>query len=458
MSTSSIRSADLAVIGEVYTSTTLWPSIQILCDDFNGRFVGSDDERKAAAYIAEQLRSYGLANVHTEAFDIHGWERGPAGILANGHPLECIGLPGTPPCDLTAPLINLGAGEPADFAKAGKAVKGKIALVRSVGSHRLEKYFRAVRAGCVGFVFAGPDLGSLPHTGSIDFGGDAMLPGVGIAQETYLRLERMLVLGAVSVELKVQARIFPTQGLNVVGDVLPAGAETLSGDYMLLCAHYDGHDIAQGAVDNATGTVAVMEAAKALMQVRDQLNIGIRVALWSGEEVGMIGSGAYAVQHKAELKKLRLVFNCDIVSNPGVLWMGINGVDTERVTKFFRELASGGAGNHSQVHDLQITGNEVIVPYSDHFPFYMQGVPALMVATPRGQHPGMGPHTPADTLDKVNVHGLRTSTAFTARALLHLANDPKALPARQASKTEVQTTLKEAGYDVLLKAQGRWKF
>ncbi len=457
MSTSSVRAAELAVIGEVYTSTTLWPSIQTLCDEFNGRFVGSDNERNAAAYIAEQLRSYGLSNVHTESFDIHGWERGEASLIANNHPLQCIGLPGTPPCELTAPLINLGAGEPVDFAKAGKTAKGKIALVRSVGSHRLEKYARSVKAGCVGFVFAGPDLGSLPHTGSIDFGGAAPLPGVGIAQETYLRLERMLALGAVSVALNVQARLFPTQGLNVIGDIVPAGADSLSGDYLLLCAHYDGHDIAQGAVDNATGTVAVMEAARALMQVRDQLNIGIRVALWSGEEVGMIGSGAYAVQHKAELKRLRLVFNCDIVSNPGPLWMGINGVDIERVTQFFRELADG-AGTHSQVHALQITGNEMIVPYSDHFPFYMHGVPALMVATPHGQHPGMGPHTPADTLDKVNVHGLRTSTAFVARALLHLANDPAPLPAHQASKAEVQATLREAGYDVLLKAQGRWKF
>ena len=64
-------------------------------------------------------------------------------------------------------------------------------------------------------------------------------------------------------------------GLHLAGGVhLP---------YLLLCAHYDGHDIAQGAVDNASGTVAVLEAARALMQVREQLNIGVRVALWSPE-------------------------------------------------------------------------------------------------------------------------------------------------------------------------------
>jgi Zn-dependent M28 family amino/carboxypeptidase len=110
------------------------------------------------------------------------------------------------------------------------------------------------------------------------------------------------------------------------------------------------------------------------------------------------------------------------------------------------------------VHALQITGNEVIVPYSDHFSFYLKGVPALMAATPHALKPHLGPHTHADTLDKVDVPALRNSAAFVARAALHLAHDPSILPTRHASKTEVQTALRAAGYENLLKAQGRWQF
>ena len=71
----------------------------------------------------------------------------------------------------------------------------------------------------------------------------------------------------------------------------------------MACAHYDGHDIAQGAIDNASGTAAVMEAARALMAVRDQLKLGVRIALWSGEEVGMVGSGAYANAHRTNSRR-----------------------------------------------------------------------------------------------------------------------------------------------------------
>ncbi len=454
-------SAERSLIGDIYTSATLWPTIRTLCDDFNGRFVGSVDADNAAAYIAETLKRYGLDDVHIEYFPVHGWQRGPTKLVAGGHVLDCIGLPGTPPCNLDAPIINIGQGEPADFARVGTAAKGKIALVHGVGSHRLEKYFRAVKAGCVGFIFGGAELGCLPPTGSIEFGGaSAPIPGVGVSHETLLRLTRMgdgysSIVG--QAQLQVKAKHFKGKGFNVISDILPmaiAPAGNPPPPMLMLCAHYDGHDIAQGAVDNASGTTAVMEAARALMQVRDQLNIGIRVALWSGEETGMNGSTAYAEAHQVELKQIKFVFNCDIVSNPGGLWLGVNGVDTDRLARFLHDLSE------MQVHALQISGNEVIVPYSDHFPFYLKGVPALMAATPHGdpKHHGMGPHTYGDTLDKVDVHGLRTSTAFVARTLLHLAHDPKPLPARHATKKEVQASLRAANYEPLLKAQGRWRF
>ena len=451
--------AERSLIGDVYTSTTLWPTIQTLCDDFNGRFVGSADERAAAAYIAETLKGYGLNDVHIERFPIHGWRRGPTQLIANGHMLDCIGLPGTPPCKLEAPIINLGQGEPADFERVGTLAKGKLALVHGVGSHRLEKYFRAVKAGCVGFIFGGAEPGCLPPTGSIEFGGKpAPIPGVGVSHEMLQRLTRMSDGALLAhAQLQVKARLFKTKGYNVIGDIWPTAIEPAGSPppaMLMLCAHYDGHDIAQGAVDNASGTVAVIEAARALMQVRDQLNIGIRVALWSGEETGMNGSAAYAEAHQTELKRIKFVFNCDIVSNPGGLWMGINGVDTERLANFLRSLGQ------AHVHELQITGNNVIVPYSDHFSFYLKGVPALMAATPHGnpKHHGMGPHTYGDTLDKVDAHGLRTTTAYVARALLHLAHDPSPLPARHANKREVQEALRAANYEPLLKAQGRWRF
>jgi Zn-dependent M28 family amino/carboxypeptidase len=184
--------------------------------------------------------------------------------------------------------------------------------------------------------------------------------------------------------------------------------------------------------------------------VRDQLKLGIRFALWSGEEVGMIGSGAYAQAHLGELAQVKLVFNCDIVSNPGTLFIGLSGYDTDRVADFMRALAG-------KEHDVNVVGGTTI-PYSDHFSFSLRGVPALMAATGSPKYPNLGPHTYGDTLDKVDIRALRSSTAFTARVLLHLSHDPAPLPQRPATREEVQEALRKAGYEDLLKAQDRWIF
>ncbi len=450
-----LRAAERSLLGDIMTSETLWPSMLVLCDDCNGRFVGSDDEQRAAAFIQQSFEQYGLSNAHIEEFPLHGWRRGPASLAVNGHELACIGLPGTPPCDLSAPVIFLGDGEPADFEKAGEAPKGKIALVRGKGSHRLEKFARAVKAGCVGFIFSSAEPGALPPTGSLEFGGNpAPIPGVGIAYETVCRLERTAARSDMTAHLRVQAELFDAIGHNVIADLIPPGVE--SPDWLVMCAHYDGHDIAQGAVDNASGTAAVLEASRALKVAYDTLAaqgatpaLGIRFALWSGEEVGMLGSSHYAAKHAGELDRIKLVFNCDIVGNPGTFFLGVNGYDTDRLVAYFRELA----GDH--LFDIQ-TGNSMVIPYSDHFSFYLKGVPALMAATGGGKSPG--PHTHGDTLDKVDVRAMRSATAFAARALLRLACDPAPLPARHATAEEVQDVLRKAGYEDLLKAQGRWKF
>jgi Iap family predicted aminopeptidase len=447
------QAAERAMLGDIWTSTTLWPTMRALCDDFGGRFAGSAQERAAAAWLVRALKQYGLRDVHTESFPLHAWRRGPAQLKVSGHVLDCIGLPGTPACRLSAPIVFIGDGEPADFARVGERAKGALALVLGAGSHRLEKYFRAVEAGCVGFLFAGGHPGALPPTGSIEFGGAvAPIPGVGVSFETAQRLRRMCESAeSLTASLTVQAKSTLGKGLNVIGDVTAAGPNKIDGCVML-CAHFDGHDIAQGAVDNASGVAAVLEAARALMAVREQLNLDVRVALWSGEEIGMLGSAAYAAAHRDELSQVRFVFNADIVGNPGAIWLGVNGHDVDRTTAVFRALAE------ACVHDLRITGNETIVPYSDHFSFYLHGVPALMMAVGDAPLPHAGPHTWGDTLDKVDARGLRHSAAFAARAVLHLAHEPSVLPKRRATPAEVQRALEKAGYAALLKMQGRWPF
>src|SRR5690606_20690215 len=87
--------------------------------------------------------------------------------------------------------------------------------------------------------------------------------------------------------------------------------EENGGEFLLTGAHYDAHDIAVGALDNAAGTVVCLEATRALATVADVLPMPIRVVLFACEAVGLLGAWHYAKQAAADLGRARFVLNVD---------------------------------------------------------------------------------------------------------------------------------------------------
>ncbi|MGQ9814547.1 MAG: M28 family peptidase, partial [Candidatus Roseilinea sp.] len=73
MTQSPLHTAERSLLGDIMTSDTLWSSLLVLCDDCNGRFVGSDDEQRAAAFIRQSFEQYGLSNAHIADFPLRGW-------------------------------------------------------------------------------------------------------------------------------------------------------------------------------------------------------------------------------------------------------------------------------------------------------------------------------------------------------------------------------------------------
>ncbi len=84
--------------------------------------------------------------------------------------------------------------------------------------------------------------------------------------------------------------------------------------YLLLGAHYDSHDIAPGAVDNAGGVAVMVEAMRLLSHVG--LGRSVRVVAFGAEEVGLLGSEAYVRQHTAEFDGIDLMLNLDSRGGP----------------------------------------------------------------------------------------------------------------------------------------------
>lgn len=448
--TEGLLARERRIAGEIYTSDTAYRHLLALCDGCGHRFTGSAGESRAVSYLIERLTEYGLHHVRAEEVPLTGWQRGDAYLQVIGRDeirLDCLALPYSPVGEVEAELLDLGSGVPEVIAARASEIQGKIVLVSSANPpmysrnvHRLEKYSRIVQAGAVGFVFAGDEPGQLAQTGALPIG--APIPGVGVSRETGSALTRALQAGPVRVRLRVAGNTHPIVAYNVVGELPGEQARP----WLIACAHLDSHDIAPGANDNASGVAAVLEAARVLA-LEGALPLPARFIFFTGEELGLFGAYRYAATHQAELSEVRFVLNLDTVGGPGRLTLFLQG--WPELLSRFQDQAQA-INPESMVVDR-------LVPYSDHFPFTLQGVPSAMVASwSGGSGRGWG-HTAADTVDKVSPGSLQAAAAFTARLLLHLAADPEPWPPHRTQE-EVKMLLQKEGLEEVMRLEGRWPF
>jgi Zn-dependent M28 family amino/carboxypeptidase len=80
---------------------------------------------------------------------------------------------------------------------------------------------------------------------------------------------------------------------------------------VILGAHLDSWDLGTGVTDNGTGSMVVLEAARAIAQSGVKPKRTIRFILFSGEEQGLMGSRAYAAAHAAEAERIQAVLVLD---------------------------------------------------------------------------------------------------------------------------------------------------
>ncbi|MEW6210279.1 MAG: M20/M25/M40 family metallo-hydrolase [Acidobacteriota bacterium] len=127
-----------------------------------------------------------------------------------------------------------------------------------------------------------------------------VIPQVVVAVEHYNRLVRMIQKGvAVHLEANISAQYHDRDLMdyNVVAEI--PGTD-LKDEIVMLGAHYDSWHGGTGATDNAAGSAVVMEAVRIIQSLGLKPRRTIRIALWSGEEQGLLGSRAYVGDHFAK--------------------------------------------------------------------------------------------------------------------------------------------------------------
>jgi len=211
---------------------------------------------------------------------------------------------------------------------------------------------------------------------------------------------------------------------NVIGFLPPAGGAT-NAEWVLVGAHYDhlgrgesgamkraGEEraIHSGADDNASGTAAVLELAASLAKERrenpERFRRGIIFALWSGEEMGLIGSSQFAEHPPMPLSNVVANVNFDMVGRLRENKLSLQGVGSSAAWRKLIEKRNVAAGFNVALQD------DPYLP-TDTTALYAKGVPVLNFFT--GSHEDY--HRPTDKPDTLNYEGLERITRL-ARAIL----------------------------------------
>lgn len=450
-----INTLDKQLIAEAWTSPDIYANLEALVD-FGSRFAGSPSEAQARDFIRETFQRYGLTNINLFPFEYLGWWRGTCALNVVApvqRAVDAISLvysPSTPPGGLRASIVDVGMGTEKDYAAKEGKLAGKIVMCSSANPeegrqpHRREKYGRAVSAGAIGFIYTRHLPGGLPETGSLRAGRLGEIPAVAISHEAGFALKRLIDKGETMVTLDVQNESKPTVAYHVFGDV-----KGKTNELILVGAHYDGHDIAQGAMDDGTGTCLVLELARLFAPIRYHLKRTIRFWGIACEELGVLGSTIFADKTRDQMKDIALMINLDGAVGNGAKGFSFNGLDD--VEALLRQIAK------ATRYPLKLT--EKIFTASDHFPFLMQGVPAItMTAHEENRALGRGyGHTAMDTLDKVNEREMKESAMVAARVLLRLAQHDGSV-GRHRTAEEIKQLFIAQDLEQPLRAQDKWHF
>ena len=202
-------------------------------------------------------------------------------------------------------------------------------------------------------------------------------------------------------------------------------------EYILLSAHFDSWDGSQGATDNGTGTIMMMEAMRILKQAYPHPKRTIMVGHWPGEEQGLNGSHAYAYDHPEIVRAIQAGFNQD------------NGTGRIQTTSGVG-LPDGGAHMQAWLAKLpqefqqQVRYTGVGAPATggtDNASFDCYGAPVFGLGALGWDYGSYTHHTNRDSFDKIVFDDLKSNATLAAMLAYLASEDPTFITRERADLT-----------------------
>lgn len=261
------------------------------------------------------------------------------------------------------------------------------------------------------------------------------LPTVVLRNEDFGRIVRLMKGGRdVELEFDIKNSIYPEgkTAYNVVSEI--PGTDKAD-EVVMLGGHLDSWHAATGATDNATGCAIMMEAARILMALGVKPRRTIRVALWSGEEQGLLGSQAYVAKHFGTAE------------SPKPAWFKFNGyINHDSGTGRIRGLTVFGPPEAADelrrvgvpFADMNLVGAISTASRNtggtDHTSFNAVGLPGIGTALDPIEYGTHTWHTNLDTFERIIPEDLQQSAIVAAAIVYHLAMADEMLPRFPADK------------------------
>lgn len=499
--------ADLAAVYKIkyegLNRSQVMEILSYMTDVYGPRLSGSPDKQKAADWVQQKLNEWGLENVHTEKYDFgRSWElkKFQAHMIEPVYsPLLAYPKAWTPGTNgiVRGEAIRVDIASEADIEKYRGKLKGmfvltqperdveasftpdarrytdeELAEIALMPEPRQQRRFmrrpgafpsRALRRKINEFYVSEGVAAVLdPSRGEdgtifVSSGGDRaedappVPPQVTVAVEHYNRICRILDKKIkVTLEMEIQAD-FLSQDLDDFNILADLPGTDKKDELVMLGGHFDSWHAGTGATDNAAGCAVAMEAMRILKAAGLKPRRTIRIALWGGEEEGLLGSRAYVNDHFAS--RPSPPDNLVRYSEKYMKWMRAQMQTPPTLKPDYYKLSAywnydNGTG---KIRGIYLQGNEEVRPIfeawlapfkdmgattltirntggTDHQSFDRVGLPGFQFIQDPIDYGTRTHHSNMDVYDRIQRGDIMQSAVIMASLVYHTAMRDKMLP------------------------------
>jgi hypothetical protein len=285
-----------------------------------------------------------------------------------------------------------------------------------------------------------------------DVNAPTVMPQIVVSVEQYNRLTRMIKAGE-KVRMKVSlVSQFSKDELMAYNTIAEIPGTDKADEIVMIGGHMDSWHAATGATDNGAGVAAAMEAVRIIQALGLKPRRTIRIALWSGEEQGLLGSAAYVAQHfgapAGESKDegfMRLI-------QGGSARKITRGPEYDKLSAYYN--LDNGTG---KIRGVYLQGNEAVRPIfrlwlqpfrdlgastltasntggTDHLSFDAIGLPGFQFIQDEIDYETRTHHSNQDVFDRIQADDLKQAATIMAAFVYNTAMREEKLPRRKSPK------------------------